>query len=208
MPVAARSGRRRSVPTRASRTRWLPPTSTCSSDADADAGEAATIAKYAAGEACIKALDHAIQTHGGTGYEGWLGGRPPQPPRTRVTPDDVVLQLYSSGTTGRPKGTRLTHAQRSGQNTPGYWRLPVETTNTLTPEGWLRTGDAAYRDAEGYLVVPTVGAAPDTEEIVAYARIRLAHYKCPTSVDVVDTLPRNAAGKVLKKVLRAPYWPA
>ena len=40
---------------------------------------------------------------------------------------------------------------RSGQNTPGYWHRPEETAATLTPDGWLRTGDAAYADAEGYL---------------------------------------------------------
>ncbi|WP_235490214.1 hypothetical protein, partial [Frankia sp. AvcI1] len=34
----------------------------------------------------------------------------------------------------------------------------------------------------------------------------LAAYKCPTSIDLVDALPRNAAGKVLKRELRDPYW--
>ena len=34
----------------------------------------------------------------------------------------------------------------------------------------------------------------------------LAKFKCPTSVDFVDALPRNPSGKVLKKDLRAPYW--
>ena len=32
------------------------------------------------------------------------------------------------------------------------------------------------------------------------------HFKCPTSVDFVDALPRNPSGKILKKDLRAPYW--
>ena len=40
---------------------------------------------------------------------------------------------------------------RSGQNTPGYWHRPDETAATLTPDGWLRTGDAALPDADGYL---------------------------------------------------------
>jgi acyl-CoA synthetase (AMP-forming)/AMP-acid ligase II len=44
------------------------------------------------------------------------------------------------------------------------------------------------------------------DELVQYARQRLAHFKCPASVDFVETLPRNAAGKVLKKQLREPYW--
>jgi long-chain acyl-CoA synthetase len=44
------------------------------------------------------------------------------------------------------------------------------------------------------------------EEIIAYAKERLATFKCPTTVDWVDVLPRNPSGKVLKKDLREPYW--
>jgi acyl-CoA synthetase (AMP-forming)/AMP-acid ligase II len=43
-------------------------------------------------------------------------------------------------------------------------------------------------------------------DLIRFSRDRLAHYKCPTSVDFVSELPRNASGKVLKKDLRAPYW--
>ena len=44
------------------------------------------------------------------------------------------------------------------------------------------------------------------EEVMSYCRQRLAHYKCPTSVDWVDELPRNPSGKILKVELRKPYW--
>ena len=43
-------------------------------------------------------------------------------------------------------------------------------------------------------------------DLIAFVRDRLAHYKCPTSIDFADELPRNASGKVLKKVLREPFW--
>jgi len=43
-------------------------------------------------------------------------------------------------------------------------------------------------------------------EIIGFARERLAHYKCPSSVDIVGALPRNPSGKILKRTLRAPYW--
>jgi acyl-CoA synthetase (AMP-forming)/AMP-acid ligase II len=46
---------------------------------------------------------------------------------------------------------------------------------------------------------------PDTDEITAWCRTRLASYKKPTSVVAVDALPRNASGKVLKTVLRQQY---
>jgi acyl-CoA synthetase (AMP-forming)/AMP-acid ligase II len=47
---------------------------------------------------------------------------------------------------------------------------------------------------------------PDPDEVIAFCRERLAHFKCPTSVDFVDALPRNPSGKILKRELRAPYW--
>ena len=40
----------------------------------------------------------------------------------------------------------------------------------------------------------------------AFCRERLAHYKCPTSIDFAEILPRNPSGKVLKRELREPYW--
>ncbi|MBV8959010.1 MAG: fatty acid--CoA ligase [Actinobacteria bacterium] len=56
------------------------------------------------------------------------------------------------------------------------------------------------------IVVAAPGAELDEAEIIAFAKSRLAGYKCPTSVDFIDTLPRNPSGKILKKDLRAPYW--
>lgn len=140
----------------------------------------------------------------------------------------------------------------------GYWNMPEETAKSITPEGWFRTGDAAYLDAEGYVYiydrvkdmivsggenvypaevenalmghpaiadVAVIGVPdekwgevpkalvvrkPDTavteEEILSFARERLAGFKTPKSVDWIDALPRNPSGKILKKDLRAPYW--
>jgi long-chain acyl-CoA synthetase len=42
--------------------------------------------------------------------------------------------------------------------------------------------------------------------VLEYCRDRLTHYKCPRSVEFVDTLERNAVGKINKRALRAPYW--
>ena len=146
---------------------------------------------------------------------------------------------------------------RSAQVTPGYWRKPDETAEALPGEGWFRTGDAGYLDEAGYLyvhdrvkdmiisggenvypaqvenvlmahpgiadvavigvpserwgetvkavVVRAPGATPAAEEIIAFSRERLAHYKCPTSVTFAAALPRNASGKILKRELRAAH---
>lgn len=148
---------------------------------------------------------------------------------------------------------------RSPQNMRGYWRRPDLDAETLRPDGWLRTGDAARRDEDGHLFIHdrlkdmiisggenvypaeverVLAAHPAVREVVAigvphprwgetvkavvvpaedrleeadliaFARDYLAHYKCPTSVDFVSELPRNASGKVLKRAIRAWYQPA
>ncbi|MCU1378359.1 MAG: AMP-dependent synthetase [Acidimicrobiales bacterium] len=56
------------------------------------------------------------------------------------------------------------------------------------------------------LVVLTPGATAGEAELIAWCRERLAHYKCPTAVEVRDELARTATGKLQKFKLRAPYW--
>jgi acyl-CoA synthetase (AMP-forming)/AMP-acid ligase II len=67
-------------------------------------------------------------------------------------------------------------------------------------------------DRWGEVVKAVVSLNPGTEatetELIDYCREHLAHYKCPKSVDVVEALPRNPTGKILKRDLRAPYWAA
>jgi long-chain acyl-CoA synthetase len=49
--------------------------------------------------------------------------------------------------------------------------------------------------------------SPVTEdEIIAFCRDRIAHYKCPGSVEFVEGLPRDPNGKIRKRVLREPFW--
>jgi len=157
-----------------------------------------------------------------------------------------------------PTGTVGEIWTRSGQNMLGYWNKPEATAEAITPDGWFKTGDAGYLDAEGHLfihdrvkdmivsggeniypaeienvlaqhpsvaevgvigvpdekwgetvkaiVVARPGTTVEEADLLAFARERLAGFKLPRSVDVIDELPRNPTGKILKKDLRAPYW--
>jgi len=47
---------------------------------------------------------------------------------------------------------------------------------------------------------------PDDQEMIAFCRSRLSHYKCPRTLDFVTDLGRNTMGKINKRKLRAPFW--
>jgi fatty-acyl-CoA synthase len=66
--------------------------------------------------------------------------------------------------------------------------------------------DPRWGEAVKACVVLKPGAAADPNAIIAWARERIAGYKCPKSVDFLPALPRNPSGKVLRRELRAPYW--
>jgi fatty-acyl-CoA synthase len=65
--------------------------------------------------------------------------------------------------------------------------------------------DATWGEVGRALVVARPGAAPTEKELLAGLRERLAKYKVPKSVVVVDALPRNAAGKLLRAPLKERY---
>ena len=56
------------------------------------------------------------------------------------------------------------------------------------------------------LVVLTEGQSATEQELIEYCREKMAHYKCPTSVEIRDELARTATGKLQKFKLRSPYW--
>jgi long-chain acyl-CoA synthetase len=55
------------------------------------------------------------------------------------------------------------------------------------------------------VVVLKEGASLDGDELMDFCKQRIARYKAPKSVEFVDSLPKNAAGKILKKELRDKY---
>jgi fatty-acyl-CoA synthase len=56
------------------------------------------------------------------------------------------------------------------------------------------------------LVVLRAGHTPSAEELLAFCREHLAHFKCPSSVEFIPELPRTATGKLQKFKLREKYW--
>jgi long-chain acyl-CoA synthetase len=171
----------------------------------------------------------------------------------------VELKIVDAATTAPlPTGEVGEIWVRSPQNMLGYWNLPEETARSFADDGWFRTGDAGFLDADGYVYIhdrvkdmivsggeniypaevenvlmahPSIADAavigiPDDKwgetpkamvvrkpgsdiseaDIISFCREQLAKFKCPTSVDFVESLPRNPSGKILKKDLRAPFW--
>jgi acyl-CoA synthetase (AMP-forming)/AMP-acid ligase II len=89
---------------------------------------------------------------------------------------------------------------------------PVEVENVLAAHPLLAevavigVPHERWGETVKAIVVPRAGAEVDQDDVIGFVRKRLAGFKCPTSVDFVAALPRTATGKVLKHVLREPYW--
>jgi fatty-acyl-CoA synthase len=66
--------------------------------------------------------------------------------------------------------------------------------------------DERWGEAPKALVVLKPGTQATENELLEFCRGRLAHYKCPRSVEFMDALPRTGTGKILKKELRKKYW--
>jgi long-chain acyl-CoA synthetase len=143
---------------------------------------------------------------------------------------------------------------RGPQVMRGYWNKPEETAKVLTKEGWLKTGDIAKVDAEGFVyivdrkkdlilvsgfnvypneieevltthpeiieaacigvpspktgetvkafVVLTKNSTLTETDIITFSAKSLTAYKIPTIVKIVDDLPKNNVGKILRRELR------
>jgi fatty-acyl-CoA synthase len=66
--------------------------------------------------------------------------------------------------------------------------------------------DARWGETVKALVVLRPGGEATDNDLMEHCRSRLAHFKCPTSIELRDALPRTATGKLQKFKLREPYW--
>jgi len=91
--------------------------------------------------------------------------------------------------------------------------FPAEVESVLTGHpgvaevAVIGIASADWGESPFAIVVRAPGSEVEAAELIRYARDRLAHYKCPVGVAFVSALPRNASGKLLKRVLREQFAP-
>jgi fatty-acyl-CoA synthase len=66
--------------------------------------------------------------------------------------------------------------------------------------------DTKWGEVPKALVVLKPGVSATEAELLDFCRSRIAHYKCPRSVEFFESLPKTGTGKILKKDLRRKYW--
>jgi acyl-CoA synthetase (AMP-forming)/AMP-acid ligase II len=66
--------------------------------------------------------------------------------------------------------------------------------------------DERWGEVPKALVVLKPNTQAGEVELIEHCRLHLAHYKCPRSVEYLESLPRTGTGKVLKRDLRKKYW--
>lgn len=101
-----------------------------------------------------------LQCYGSTETSGTIAMLPPEEhsvegnPRMRSAGKalpGVEIKIVDTGGRELPRGRVGEIVTRSSSNMLGYWQLPEATSATVTDDGWLHTGDAAYMDEDGYI---------------------------------------------------------
>jgi acyl-CoA synthetase (AMP-forming)/AMP-acid ligase II len=132
----------------------------------------------------------------------------------KATADAFADNWFRSGDAGYLKGGYLfLHDRIKDMILSGGENIyPAEVENVLMQHPAVADGavigvpDELWGESVKACVVLKPGLQASEADIIGFMRERIAHYKCPKSVDFVEAIPRNPTGKILKRVLREPYW--
>jgi fatty-acyl-CoA synthase len=87
--------------------------------------------------------------------------------------------------------------------------LDVEKVLSAHPDVYeaavIPVADSKWGEVPKAVVVAKPGCKLSEAELIEFCRARLAHYKCPQSIEFCESLPKTATGKVLKRELRKKY---
>jgi len=122
--------------------------------------------------------------------------------------DDGWLHTGDIGVFDEAGNLKITDRTKDMFIVGGFNAYPAEIENTLMTHptvgqvAVIGVPDQRMGEVAKAFVVPRADAQVDPAALIAWSRERMANYKVPRSVEVVDALPLNASGKVLKYVLR------
>ena len=166
------------------------------------------VADPASGEACAEGQVGEVWIRSAQNMKGYWGN-------AKATAAAFVGEgWFRSGDAGYLKdGYLFLHDRVKDMIISGGENIyPAEVENVLMQHPALADGavigvpDEAWGEAVKACVVLKPGAKASAAEIIEFMRTRIAHYKCPKSIDFLEAIPRNPTGKILKRVLREPYW--
>ena len=127
---------------------------------------------------------------------------------------DGWLHTGDVGTLDEAGNLRITDRLKDMYISGGFNVYPAEVEQVLSRmEGVVDVAVAGVPDdrlgevGKAWVVTDRARNAPDVDDVIAYARRHLANFKVPRQVELIDALPRNAAGKVLKTELREGTTP-
>jgi acyl-CoA synthetase (AMP-forming)/AMP-acid ligase II len=163
----------------------------------------------ATGRPCAPGEVGEVWTRSAQNFKGYWG-KPEETGRTLTS--DGWLKTGDAGFLDEEGYLFLTDRVKDMIVSGGENVYPADVENVLAEHpavadvAVIGVPDDRWGETVKAIVVRRPGTQAPAEEIIAFARERLAHYKCPTSVDFFEALPRNPSGKLLKRELREPYW--
>jgi len=143
------------------------------------------------------------------GYNVMLGYHGDAEATEKAIDADGWLHTGDIGVLDAAGNLRITDRLKDMFIVGGFNAYPAEIENTISAHpavaqvAVVGVPDERMGEVGMAFVIPRTGAEVDPAELISWCRERMANYKVPRRVEVVESLPTNAGGKVLKYELRA-----